>query len=372
MTDLFVFGTLRHIPLLACVLGRPAGAVAARAASLPGFRAARVAGEDFPMLVTDPATAAAGLLVPDLDAEDLARLNYYEGDFGYALQAVDVETADGRATARAYFTDAPDWRPADTWDFEAWRTQWGEIMTGAAEEAMSAYETGQPGGPRFARMARSWARILGRRGAPQAQRSGLTRVDIPHLAWKPGFDGFFRLRRFELRHRTFSGGESAEVSREGFAAFDAALVLPYDPQTDRVLLIEQLRYGPILRDDPTPWTLEPVAGLVDPGEDPADTARREAEEEARLTLRSMEPMVSVYASPGYSSEFFHCFLGLADLSAHDGTLGGAEDENEDIRSHVIGFDRAMALIESGEINAGPLVMMLLWLAGQRGRLRGAA
>ena len=83
-------------------------------------------------------------------------------------------------------------------------------------------------------------------------------------------------------------------------------------------------------------------------------------------------MVRVYASPGYSSEFFHCFLGLCDLAGRGGELGGLDAENEDIRSHVIGFDRALALIDSGEINAGPLVMMILWLARHRAALRAAA
>jgi hypothetical protein len=33
------------------------------------------------------------------------------------------------------------------------------------------------------------------------------------------------------------------------------------------------------------------------------------------------------------------------------------------------YDTAMALVHSGEINAGPLIMMLYWLGAERGRLR---
>jgi nudix-type nucleoside diphosphatase (YffH/AdpP family) len=117
---------------------------------------------------------------------------------------------------------------------------------------------------------------------------------------------------------------------------------------------------------------EPIAGLVDAGEDPEDAARREAEEEAGLKLGLLEPMVRVYASPGYSTEFFHCYLGLADLSEFSASSGGLASEHEDIRSHVMSFDAAMALVQSGEINAGPLIMMLYWLLAERGRLRASA
>ena len=44
-------------------------------------------------------------------------------------------------------------------------------------------------------------------------------------------------------------------------------MLPYDPATGDVLLVEQFRAGPLLRGAPDAWTLEPVAGIIDPGED---------------------------------------------------------------------------------------------------------
>ncbi|ETX15679.1 tellurium resistance protein [Roseivivax halodurans JCM 10272] len=369
MTSLFVFGTLRHVPLLARVLGRPEDGIDAVPATCADHRAMTAEGEEFPILLPAAGEVAPGLLLPNLSENDVARIDHYEGVYGYALEPVRVGTEAGPADAQVYRPTDSLWQPGDPWDFETWRARWGEITTLAADEAMASFRTDQPGAPRFARMARAWSQLLARQGAPRDLRArlGMEAVDGPR--WMPGFEGFFRLRRFALSHRTFSGGESPRVEREGFAAFDAALVLPYDPERDSLLVIEQLRYGPILRGDPFPWVLEPVAGLVDPGEDPVDTARREAVEEAHLHLGRLEKMLGVYASPGYSSEFFHCFLGIADLSGQDGTLGGAEEENEDIRSHVITFDRAMELIATGEINAGPLAMMIYWLGMNRDRLR---
>ena len=78
---------------------------------------------------------------------------------------------------------------------------------------------------------------------------------------------------------------------------------------------------------------------------------------------------SHYCSPGCSTEYFHCFLGLCDLPDTAGGQGGLETEHEDIRSHILSFDAAMALIPSGEAANGPLVLSLLWLSMERERLR---
>src|SRR5712691_6168265 len=70
----------------------------------------------------------------------------------------------------------------------------------------------------------------------------------------------------------------------------------------QVLLVRQLRpaVGAHL--------LELPAGLVDPGELPIDTARRELEEETGFTAQHLEPLVRFYASPGFSTELLHIFV----------------------------------------------------------------
>ncbi|MBV2361175.1 gamma-glutamylcyclotransferase [Thalassococcus sp. CAU 1522] len=375
MPDLFVYGTLRHLPLLETVLGRGLGRDATCPATLRGYAVSRAKDQPFPMIATSAGGCATGVVLRGPTETDLNRLDYFEGGFGYDRVPVDVETAEGPRRATVYVPRPGLWQAYGPWDLDGWVRDWGQVAQDAADEIMRHY--GRTPSDRMQALrpflyARAWARSLAETPAPQTLRSAMTAADVEVLRDRAGFDGFFRIRAFDLRHRRFDGTTTDPVSREGFVAFDAALVIPYDPATDRLLLIEQLRYGPLLRGDPAPWVLEPIAGLVDAGENPADCARREAVEEAGITLTALEPMTRVYASPGYSSEFFHCFLGLCDLSDHSGGLGGLDSENEDIRSHVIAFDRAMALIDSGEINAGPLAMMLLWLARHRDRLRASA
>ncbi|WP_375257636.1 NUDIX domain-containing protein [Citreimonas sp.] len=373
MADLVFYGTLRHAPLLERILGRaPRGVVPAR---IPGHAVHWVADEPFPMIMPNADASAPALLLRDASAEDVARLDFYEGGFAFDLRDVDVDTDQGPARARIYMPRKGHWSPGPEWSLEDWLRDWGRVSMDAAAEVMDRYGR-QPVEQVHALLpmfrARAWARRLAEAGAPSTLRRAPAEGEVDLRLRDDGYDGFMRLRRFDLQHRTFDGNWSEPLTRETLVSFDVALVLPYDPVTDKVLLVEQVRYGPLLRGDPAPWVLEPVAGFVDAGELPEVAARRETREEAGLDLHELLPMVRAYSSPGYSTEFFHLFLGLCDLSGRERAHGGLADENEDIRSHAIPFDDAMALLDSGEVNVAPLAMMLLWLARHRERLRASA
>ena len=140
---------------------------------------------------------------------------------------------------------------------------------------------------------------------------------------------------------------------------------------DLVLVVEQFRAGPLARGDVQCWQIEAVAGRVDPGETPPEAARREAVEEAGLDLRDLIEVARYYPSPGAVSEYLYSYVALVDLP--DGVAGvfGMEEEAEDIRTHLIAFDRLMDLVVSGEIENAPLILTALWLQRERPRLRGA-
>jgi ADP-ribose pyrophosphatase len=87
-----------------------------------------------------------------------------------------------------------------------------------------------------------------------------TAVDI--VQREQCYQGFYKLDRVQLRHELFAGGMSREINREVFVRHDAVCVLPYDPQRDEVVLIEQFRVGAMGKTD-NPWLIELVAGLID-------------------------------------------------------------------------------------------------------------
>ena len=132
--------------------------------------------------------------------------------------------------------------------------------------------------------------------------------------------------------------------------------------SDRVLLVEQVRTGPIARGDASLWQLEPVAGLIDPGETPETTAYREAEEEAGLTLTSLVPIAETYSSPGGSADFLYLFIGLCALPDVTSRLGGLATEGEDIRSHIFAFETVLDMAERMVLANLPLTMAIYWLA----------
>lgn len=193
--------------------------------------------------------------------------------------------------------------------------------------------------------------------------------DVRLHARREPHSGYFAVDVWDLSHRTHAGGFTPTVTREGFVMGDAVVVLPWDPVRDRVLLIEQFRFAPALRHDPQPWLLEPVAGRVDAGEQVEDAARREAMEEADLTLDRLFPAVHHYPSPGAVTEYLYLYVGVTDLP--DGCTGvhGLDGEAEDIRGHLVSREDLLRMVLDGEISNGPLAMLALWLDRQKDRLR---
>lgn len=201
--------------------------------------------------------------------------------------------------------------------------------------------------------------------AEQSETRGERQVEI--LEREVAYDGYFRIVRYRLRHARFAGGMSAVVSREVFERGHAVAVLPYDPAGDRVVMVEQFRAGAL--DAPgDPWLLEPVAGIVEAGETPEEVAHREADEEAGLEIHDLVPVCEYFVSPGGAAERCRVFVGRIDGVPAGGVFGRA-DEDEDIRVHVLPFERAVALLADGRPLASHAVIALQWLALNRDPLR---
>jgi ADP-ribose pyrophosphatase len=181
------------------------------------------------------------------------------------------------------------------------------------------------------------------------------------------YDGFFRMERYRLRHRLFSGAWSRVLTRELFERGHAAAVLPYDPALDAVVLVEQFRIG-ALEAPGSPWLLEIVAGIIDPGETPADVVRREAVEEANCQIQELIHIYDYFVSPGGTSERISLFCGKVDASSVGG-LCGLPAEEEDICVTVVPFAEAIAQLHAGKINSAAPIIALQWLQLNHDQLR---
>ena len=372
--DLFFYGTLRDARTLDIVMGPHRGEITVSDAVLRDHAVLEVLGEDYPVIVAAEGETARGSLVRGLTEEAVARLNFFEDEFDYALEHCTVETADGPHVAEVFFLRGDHLDTGGPWDFAKWSHTQQSAFAEAAEELMALH--GQVAdedvdrvwpGIRF----RAYARANGRAERPvMALRSGLSRADVVQERIERPYIDYFAVEDIRLSHRTFAGGMQGPMDRAVFATGDAVAVLPWDPATDRVLLIEQFRPAPYARGAEVPWLLEPVAGRIDSAQSAEDTARRESAEEAGVTLARLDPLPGYYSSPGCLTEYMRCFIGEADLSAAGG-VHGLDTEHEDIRSILVDMADLPGLLASGEVENGPLIVLIQHLLIHHARLRAA-
>src|SRR5258706_16343911 len=92
--------------------------------------------------------------------------------------------------------------------------------------------------------------------------------DIEILDRSVAHAGFLTVERYRLRHRLFGGGWTPPLEREVCLRGSAAGGLPYDPERDELVLVEQFRMGPHAAGEP-PWKIPIGAGLIESCETPA-------------------------------------------------------------------------------------------------------
>ncbi|EPC4112759.1 ADP-ribose diphosphatase [Enterobacter roggenkampii] len=183
--------------------------------------------------------------------------------------------------------------------------------------------------------------------------------DVEIIARETLYSGFFSMDLYRFRHRLFNGEMSGEIRREIFERGHAAVLLPFDPVRDEVVLVEQIRIAAYDVSE-SPWLLEMVAGMIEEGETVEDVARREALEEAGLVVGRTKPVLSYLASPGGTSERLSIMVGEVDATTAEG-IHGLADENEDIRVHVVSREQAYRWVEEGKIDNAASVIALQWL-----------
>jgi ADP-ribose pyrophosphatase len=160
----------------------------------------------------------------------------------------------------------------------------------------------------------------------------------------------FQGRVFGVRRDLVVEPSGVEVSREVVTHPGSVVVLPVFPD-GRVLLIRQYRHavGQYL------WEL--VAGSKDEGEDSAEGAKRELEEETGYSARKLTKMLDIFPSPGFVSENMVIFL------AEGLTKGPARPEaDEKITQRIVTLREAESWIRSRKIRDAKSVAGILYYA----------
>lgn len=132
---------------------------------------------------------------------------------------------------------------------------------------------------------------------------------------------------------------------------DAVAIVPIDDD-GRIYLVRQ--YRPAIRRT----IFEIPAGIIDPGERPAATARRECEEEIGLRPRRLTKLCTFYSAVGFSTGSIRLFLGQGLVPARS----GRRDTTEFLQVKALPLDTAYRWVLANRIIDAKSIIGILWAA----------
>ncbi len=193
-------------------------------------------------------------------------------------------------------------------------------------------------------------------------------VESTETVWR----GRTQLDVVRFRNRRFDGRMSEVRTWEVWLRGHAVGVLPYDPVTDKLAMIEQFRY-PAMLAGVEPVMLEIPGGFTDAGETEEQTAAREMQEEIGLATDRLHRVGRFVLTAGGSDESVTIFAGRIAAPPADETgiagYAGLAVENEDIRIRVLPAAEAVENALAGRYANSITAMALLWFASRRDWLR---
>ena len=139
---------------------------------------------------------------------------------------------------------------------------------------------------------------------------------------------------------------------------DGITALLYNRGSRKIILVRQPRVTATLNGISSGETIEACNGLVEAGESPVACAKREVAEETGHEISHLEPVASIYSSPGGSLEMVHLFLGEYGATTRVGAGGGLVGEGEDIEVMEVDLDQAIQWVSEGVIRDGRTIVLL--------------
>ena len=149
-------------------------------------------------------------------------------------------------------------------------------------------------------------------------------------------------------------GSWERATRETYDRGNGATILLYNKAQQTVILTRQFRL-PAYVNGHSGWLIEACAGLLD-NNNAEDAIKRETEEETGYQITTPTKIFEVFMSPGSVTERLAFFVASYEPNQRRGLGGGVE--GEDIEILELSLDRALDMIERGEIVDGKTIMLL--------------
>lgn len=169
---------------------------------------------------------------------------------------------------------------------------------------------------------------------------------------------------YTLKKVTFNiqkkDGTIEQQSREAYDRGNGAVILLYNKKSETIILTRQFRLPTFINGNPTGMLIEACAGLLD-DDDPEDCIRRETEEETGYKISKAEKIFEAYMSPGSVTEILHFFIAEYSTEMKITEGGGLDEEGENIEVLELSIDKALEMIDSGEIKDAKTIMLLQYL-----------
>ncbi len=169
------------------------------------------------------------------------------------------------------------------------------------------------------------------------------------------------IHRYDITYETTEGNEKVYemISRnpdiQNFEELrshepDAVVMILHDKTGERILLNKEFRLA--IGD----WIYNFPAGLIEPGESPVESGKRELKEETGLDLIEVSDTLSLsYSAVGFSNESNICLVGIAD-----GQFQKSNSDVEEIQAGWYTKEEVRELLKDGMFAARTQAYCYLW------------
>lgn len=172
-------------------------------------------------------------------------------------------------------------------------------------------------------------------------------------------DNWYVLRKITYEYLKKDGTKQTQ-SREAYDRGNGATILLYNKVQKTVILTRQFRLPTYVNGNENGMLIEACAGLLDK-DNAEDCIKRETEEETGYKVTDVRKIFEAYMSPGSVTEIVHFFVAEYSKSMKVNEGGGVEHEEENIEVLEMEIDKAMKMIETGEIKDGKTIMLLQYV-----------
>jgi nudix-type nucleoside diphosphatase (YffH/AdpP family) len=169
-------------------------------------------------------------------------------------------------------------------------------------------------------------------------------------------DNWYVLKKINYEYLKKDGSWQKQ-SREAYDRGNGAAILLYNKEFKTVILTRQFRMPSFINGNEDGFLIEACAGLLD-NDNPEECIKRETEEETGYKITEVRKIFEAYMSPGSVTEILHFFVAQYTSDMKHGHGGGMEQEQEEIEVLELPFEKALQMVDNGEIKDAKTIILL--------------